>query len=360
MFYNIYCYYGYTNNMKKKYLLIPIFILEILSILYLKDTYKIRQTIWFIIGLFMMFILTKINRNHLKVISITLYILCLILLIICLFLPNTNGSRGWISFKLFSIQPSEITKFSLILLSIYLTTLNKRHKLLFILIFLIPSILTFLEPDTGAVIIYLLIFLLFIKDFFSKKEIIIGSILIISIISFCIYIYLYKREIFIKIFNTSMYYRIDRLISFKDGNNIQVVNALISIGSGKLLYFPEANNDFFFSYLVTLNSINFYIIILSYLTILIILSLYNEKTSKILFTIISFQVIENIGMNLSILPVIGIPLPFLSYGGSHTISYFLILGLFLYPSNNHNMKSYKYRAAYSMDLLDKDYNKTSD
>jgi len=328
------------NNMKKKIILIPIIILELLSIIYLKDIYKIKQLLWLVVGIILMILTSKIDKKHLKVISISLYIVSILLLSIVLVLPHTNGSRGWINLKFFSIQPSEITKVSLILLSIYLSKLKKKKKLLIIIIYLMPSILTFLEPDTGAVVIYMLIFLCFLKDFFHKKEIILGITSIIILISICTYLYLYQRETFIKIFNTSMYYRIDRLLDFKNGSNIQVNNALISIGSGKLLYFPEANNDFFFSYLVCLNSINFFIVIISYLLIISILILNDNKISKILTIMIAFQVIENIGMNLKLLPVIGIPLPFLSYGGSHTICYFLLLGLFF--NNSHNNYYYKH------------------
>ena len=119
---------------------------------------------------------------------------------------------------------------------------------------------------------------------------------------------------------------------------MQVNNALISLASGKLLYFPEANNDFFFAYLLSKSSINFLFILSSYFLILLILIFYKQPLSNLLFCILAFQIIENMGMNLNLLPVIGIPLPFLSYGGSHTISTFLMLGLALRKfNNNHSM-----------------------
>ena len=211
-------------------------------------------------------------------------------------------------------------------------------KILYLLIFLIPSILTFIEPDTGAVIIYGIIFLYFLPKFFSKKEISFMFFLLLLISIFLIYLYFYKKDTFIDIFSTSIYYRLDRITSFKNQDNMQVNNALISLASGRLLYFPEANNDFFFAYLLSKNFYNFAIIISSYLLIFISLIFNKKPLSHLFFYILAFQVIENMGMNLKLLPVIGIPLPFLSYGGSHTISTFLMLGLALRNfNNNHSM-----------------------
>ena len=323
---------------KKLFILIPIFILEILSIFYLKSDYQIKQLIWFVLGLFSLFLISKLKEKHLKIISIFLYILSIILLIVVLFHPYTNGSRGWLRLYKISIQPSEITKISLILMFFYLKDNKWQNKIIYFLIFLIPSVLTFIEPDTGAVIIYGIIFLYFLPKFFTKKEIAIFFSISLILIGGLIYLYYYQKDVFIDIFDTSIYYRIDRITAFKNQDNIQVNNALISIGAGKLLYFPEANNDFFFAYLLSKNYYNFYIIIISYFLLFTIFIFIKSPLSNLLFYILGFQVIENIGMNLNLLPVIGIPLPFLSYGGSHTISSFLMLGLGLRKfSNNHNM-----------------------
>jgi len=271
----------------------------------------------------------KIKWKYLNKLSIPIYLISLLLLVIVLFHPYTNGSRGWLKIAGFSMQPSELTKFSLILLCHYLIKNNIKSKLLYLAIFLIPSILTYLEPDTGAIIIYMIIFLYFLPYFFKKKDIIIAFFFLCTLVAGIVFLYIYRKDIFIDIFSTSIYYRLDRLISFKNQDNLQVMNALISIGSGKLLYFPEANNDFFFAYLVSLNYLNFFLILLCYFFILIYLLMFKNKRSKLFFFILLFQVAENIGMNLGLLPVIGIPLPFLSYGGSHTLSTFLILGLCL-------------------------------
>ena len=314
----------------KRYLpiIISIIILLSISIIYLPVSYRYRQLIFSIIGFLLCYLLIKIKFKYIKKLIIPLYILQLVLLIYVLLKGEfINGSRGWINFKLFSIQPSEITKISLILTTFYLISHNIKSKLLFLIIYLIPTILTFLEPDTGAVIIYGIIFLVFLPYFFTKKEILNYSLFAIIIIISLILLYIFKQDIFINLLGTSMFYRIDRLTSFINSNNIQINNALISIGSNKLLYFPEAYNDFFFSYVISQNSILFIPIILSYF--IIIINLYNNKNivSKILAYILLFQVTTNIGMNLNLTPVIGLPLPFFSYGGSHLITNFILLSL---------------------------------
>lgn len=324
---------------KNLIILIPIFVLELLSIFYLKNDYQIKQLIWFVLGLISLFLVSKLKEKHLKTISILLYILSIILLTVVLFHPYTNGSRGWLKLYKISIQPSEITKISLILMALFLNNKNFSSKLIFILIFLIPSILTFVEPDTGAVIIYGIIFLFFLPKFFSKKEITVFLSISLILVGSLFYLYFYQKDIFIDIFDTSIYYRLDRISAFKNQDNMQVNNALISIGSGKLLYFPEANNDFFFAYLLSKNYYNFYLIIISYFLICTLFLLIKTPLSNLFLYILLFQVTENIGMNFNLLPVIGIPLPFLSYGGSHTITTFLMLGLGLKKFSNNRSTS---------------------
>lgn len=324
---------------KNLIILIPIFVLELLSIFYLKNDYQIKQLIWFVLGLISLFLVSKLKEKHLKTISILLYIVSIILLTVVLFHPYTNGSRGWLKLYKISIQPSEITKISLILMALFLNNKNFISKLIFILIFLIPSILTFVEPDTGAVIIYGIIFLFFLPKFFSKKEITVFLSISLILLGSLFYLYFYQKDIFIDIFDTSIYYRLDRISAFKNQNNMQVNNALISIGSGKLLYFPEANNDFFFAYLLSKNYYNFYLIIISYFLICTLFLLIKTPLSNLFLYILLFQVTENIGMNFNLLPVIGIPLPFLSYGGSHTITTFLMLGLGLKKFSNNRSTS---------------------
>lgn len=315
--------------MKRKILiLLPTIILLLLSIKYLPSSYSIKQSIWLLTGLLIFFIISKTKLNIIKKLTIPFYLLCIFLLLfVLLYSKLTNGSRGWINLGFFTLQPSELTKISLILLSYFYSNNPKKSKIIYLLIYLVPSILTFLEPDTGAVIIYGIIFLVFLPNFFKKKSIIILFATFITIISTFTYIYFTNKDLFINLLGTSMYYRIDRLTSFKENNNMQTNNALISIGSGNNLYFPESTNDFFFAYSITSNIYLSFIIIFLYLVLLYLLLRNNNIISTTFFYILLFQIIENIGMNISLLPVIGIPLPFYSYGGSHIISSYIMLSL---------------------------------
>ena len=155
--------------------LIPLVLLMIMSLLNLyyapnlstlyKSFFK-KQIIWYSLSFGFFIAILLIKPKIILKLSPYIYIFNVFLLFSVLFLgTNVNGSKAWFNFGFFSFQPSEFMKLSLIL---YLTKLisssplktNKDHKkLLFkiIIIFLIPSILTFLEPDTGAVVIYFLI-----------------------------------------------------------------------------------------------------------------------------------------------------------------------------------------------------------
>ena len=164
--------YMKTKNKRKILLyLIPILILMTISLLNLYYAPKIsnlynnfftKQLIWYILSFILFIFILLFNPHIIFKNSNYIYIINIILLILVLFIgKEVNGSRAWISLGFFSFQPSEFMKLSLIF---YLTKIisttplktNKNHILLIIkiiIIFLIPSILTFLEPDTGSIII---------------------------------------------------------------------------------------------------------------------------------------------------------------------------------------------------------------
>ena len=324
---------GHNKNMKKKYLiLIPIIILFILSIIYLPNSLKIKQSIWCVLGLLLCIIISKIKFKKILKYSLIYYIICIFLLILVLILNKfTNGSRGWLNIGFISFQPSELTKIALILITIkYYKKLNIWTLLI---IYLIPMILIFLEPDTGGVLIEGIILLYFLFKKLNKKQInklvIVFSILLLIICS----IYYFDKDIFIKILGPSIFYRLDRITNFLNDDSIQTTNALISIATGNTLYFPEMFNDFFIAYILSKNIYLIIIIILTTVTILIILYKKNTTISKVAFYLIFFQCYWNLAMNLKLVPVIGIPYLFLSYGGSHIITSMILIGLVINKNN---------------------------
>ena len=328
-------------------LYIPLFVIILFSlfILYHYDiSYFYKQIIWISLGFGLLFCSKFIKANKLFKYSKFMYILNLFLLLLVLFVgKEINGSRAWFSFKFFSFQPSEVMKLSM---ALYLANIFKeKHKHYFIkslLIFIIPSVLVFLEPDTGAIVMYLVIYLASL--FFSlKNKKLFYLFCFISCLLLIIFIYLYFSNINLltKLLGTSIFYRIDRILNFKD--NYQLENALISLGTtgfiGRnnkpMLYIPESVTDFIFDRMIAnFGFISGIIIIICYFLILIFLIQKIDKSKQGIvsfsfFWLFLFQLIQNIFMNLGLVPIMGIPLPFLSYGGSNTIIYFLFLSLIL-------------------------------
>lgn len=326
---------------------------KFISNLYLHNLEK--QIIWYILGIIIYLSIRKLNFKFLYKYSFLLYLLSLLLLIYVLLYGNDiNGAKAWIKLGGISVQPSEIMKLSL---AIYLSCLSfnvKSKDLLsefkyiikLIILTLIPSVLVFLEPDTGAIIYFLLI--LIISLIFSdihKFWLFIFSLIFIFFIALFIILYLFNKDLLINLIGTSFFYRVERIITFKTMSSYQLDNALISIGASKflnlnlgkiLIYIPEAPTDFVFAFSIgNFGSLIGILLIISYFLILIYLLnkyfKFKKSISKnilgIFIVLLSFGIIYNIAMNLGLLPIMGIPLPFLSYGGSTLIIYFIFLGL---------------------------------
>ena len=304
-----------------------------------------------------------------------MYIFGNVLLVLLLFFGTPiNNSRCWFTIPgIGSIQPSEFMK---IFIMLTLATMihnfrneydnpNWKDEFVFIIktfiIVLIPSMLTFLQPDTGAVLIYLIIYLsmLFVSGI-RLRWFIIGGGLLIALIASVMSLYFFREKIFIKIFGTSIYYRLDRIFNWSTGSGLQLENAMAAIGSAGLfghgynktpIYFPESSTDFIFAVFAS----NFgFIGVLALIGIIIyldinIIKLARKKiddTDKYIVSGISgmllFQQIQNIGMTVGLLPITGITLPFVSYGGSSLLSYMLIVGILLNISVKKNRK-YRYK-----------------
>ena len=312
-----------------------------------------KQCLWIFIGIIIFIICYFIPSKYWFNFSFTFYLVNLILLLLVLFIGvNTNGSRAWLKIGAFKFQPSEFMKFSY---SLYLTsfctnrvfyTIKDEFKFLIkvFLIFIIPSVLVFLEPDTGAILFLLLITLILLwKTKISRKWFWVFIAIIAIIIGSFFYCYFFQRDFLIKILGTSFFYRVERLFSF--GSGMQIENALIALGSCPFIsfnldmpgiYIPEAPTDFIFALSSNVfGLIGPIFILICYLILdfclIKIWKMENDKKRNLFLTafigIFIFSQIENIGMNLGILPIIGIPLPFLSYGGSCMIVFFAFLGI---------------------------------
>ncbi len=361
--------------------LIPIAILMLFSLLNLYYAPNIsnlyndffsKQIIWYILSFILFSIVLFIKPNFILKFSFFIYLFNVFLLFLVLFKGSTvNGSKAWFNFGPFSFQPSEFMKLSLIL---YLTKVisstslktNKDHLFLLlriIIIFLIPSFLTFLEPDTGAIVIYFFITLgILLVSKIKKRYLLILFGIGLVILGSLIGIYFFKQELFIKIFGSSIFYRLERLTGFKNGGGMQIENALTTIGSANFfslpknahnLYFPEAPTDFIFALSINYFGILGAIIILGcylFLDLVIVHNILNSQNTSCRIITMGFlamflyQQIQNIFMNIGLLPIVGIPLPFLSYGGSSLILFFISIALTIKLSLEK--EKYPYRVFY--------------
>lgn len=366
-------------------ILIPIIFLSIISIITINSalTYTakslgnlaLKQAVWYLIGWIFVIILMRLKNEYLYRNTWYLYILGNILLIgLLLFADPINGSKCWFVIPgIGSIQPSEFMKI-FIMLTLATMIHNFRNdtdnptcldELKFIMktfvIVLIPSILTFLQPDTGSVVIYLVIYLsmMFISGI-RARWFIISFIIIAFLFGIFAYLYLFRENIFIKLFGSSFYYRIERIFNWKEGSGLQLENALAAIGSAGLfghgynktpIYFPESSTDFIFAVFASNFGLIGVIILLgliAYLDINIIILAKKriEDTDKYIIAgiigMLLFQQIQNIGMAVGLLPITGITLPFISYGGSSLLSYMMIVGILLNISVKKN-RTYKYK-----------------
>lgn len=320
--------------------------------------YLINQGVFLLISYFIIYIVSKIPYQLYKKYSNRILFICIFLLILVL-IPGIgtirNGSRSWFGIGPFGIQPSEFTKLGLIIFTAKYLSNNKIKDIktsvlpILLIVFLVFGLIM-LEPDfgTGVIIVMSIVALLFVSgvnmSFFVKIGILglIGIIVLVIIAP----------------------YRLARITSFLNpwsdplGSGFQIIQSLYAIGPGGLLgmglgnsiqkhfYLPEPQTDFIFA--IISEELGFMgILIISFLFITIIyhgikISLNTEdKFGKYLaygitFSI-AFQTILNLMVVTGLIPVTGVTLPFLSYGGSSLLISMTSIGILL------NISTYNYK-----------------
>ena len=311
-----------------------------------------HQGLFFIIGIIMMLITSKIPYKVYFEKANTLLLISIILLILVI-IPGIgtvrNGSRSWFGIGSFGIQPSEFAKLTLIIFtSKYLTKNEKNLKyikkgvlpILGIVILVFGLIM--LQPDfgTGMIILVSIIGLLFVSGvdfkFFIRLGLIgvVGIVLLIAIAP----------------------YRLERILSFLNpwsdplGSGFQIIQSLYAIGPGGLFgqgfmnsrqkhfYLPEPQTDFIFSIISEEFGFLGILIVATLFTIIIIKGFKiaqnsGDKFAKFLaFGItfgLAFQAILNLMVVVGLIPVTGVTLPFLSYGGSSLLITLISMGVLL-------------------------------
>lgn len=357
-----------------KWLLIIVILFSIISTLTIGSAQLLinrtdlmtKQIMWYAIGFILIFIVMKIKNEFFIKYTWVFYIIGIILLgLLLIFGTPVNNAKCWFTIPgIGTFQPSEFVKIILIItLSSMINKFNTEYKnprcidefifiIKIIFVILIPSILTFLQPDTGVVLIYLLItFIMLFISGIRYRWFVLAITIIVLVVGSIVTIYFTNKDLFIKTFGTSFFLRVDRLLDWSNSSGYQLENGLAAIGSGGItgyginntpIYFPEPQTDFIFAVYAS----NFGFIGSSLLIILtavfdiklILLALKTKKNinkyiiSGILGMLI-YQQVQNIGMTIGLLPITGITLPFISYGGSSLLSYMLMLGFIFNISN---------------------------
>lgn len=315
-----------------------------------------KQIISFIIGAILIIIILIFDYNYIGKFFWYFYGFSLFILIIVKIIgTEINGAKSWIQFGTFSFQPSEFAKILLILfLAKILTDLREkadnlinRPKYLAMILGLmsIPLLLILLQPDfgTAAVIVFIIAIMLFaanlsIKYFFGAG----GLVLISTPIIWFFALQEYQKDRIRVLLNPDL----DPL-----NRGFQVIQSKIAIGSGGVFgkglfqgiqtqmgFLPFKETDFIFSVIgEELGFIWSMLIILLFAFILLRL-IDIARNSKDFFgsmivigvsAMIGIHVLQNIGMTLGLMPVTGIPLPFLSYGGTSLMANMIGIGLVL-------------------------------
>lgn len=309
-----------------------------------------RQAIFVGFGLVLFFFFSSINFRALKAYAPFLYIFILLLLVGVLFFGRVyRGVKGWLSIGPFNIQ---LVEFAKIILVISLASFWAKYRERFVpiwrvvlsfLIVLLPLILVILQPDLGSglllVGLWLAIFLL--ADRQIKHVVLVGlTIVLIIVISWFFLLKDYQKERVLTYLNPHR----DPL-----GAGWQVSQSIVAVGSGKFLgrglglgpqsqlkFLPAAKTDFVFAALgEELGFLGCFLVLGAFFVLFFRMLRVARESSDDFGVILALgmaslffiQVVANIGMNLGILPITGIPLPLISYGGSSLIVSLISFGI---------------------------------
>ena len=319
-----------------------------------QDPFKFvkAQSAFFLLGLLCIFIISKLDINILYKKANLILLICFILLVLVL-IPGIgsirNGSRSWFGIGSLGIQPSEFAKLGLIIyVAKYLANNRKIIKdvkkgvLPILLVIGVFFVLIMLEPDFGTamVIVLTLVVMIFISGVKLSFFIKVGLLGLLGIVGLIII----------------APYRMERIVSFLNpwvdplGSGYQIIQSLYAIGPGGLLgqgflnshqkqfYLPEPQTDFIFSIIseefgfLGILIVTSFIAFIFYRIIKITLKENNLFKKYLAFGLgfgIIIQSLLNIAVVIGLIPVTGVTLPFLSYGGSSLLISMISIGIIL-------------------------------
>lgn len=333
--------------------------------------YFFKQLIILITSAIMSIIIMKIPlKKYSKLIYIISFILIFMMCILLITGDKTNGTKSWFYIGKFGIQPSEFAKVVIILFTAVYYNINSK-RLDNLMVALIPPCLgaiftglTFLQPDggTGLIIFLITVFLFFISPV-PKKIKVNASFVGLGLLVTMLFIMVVTGKSPLNDMQKQRFNYSKPCTRYQEDTGYQVCNGYIAINNGKIfsiepgnskqkyLYLPEAHTDFIFPIIVEeMGLLTGIIVILIYgvmiFRILVIAQKsYNIENSLICYgtaAYIFFHVVINLTGVLGILPLTGVPLPFLSYGGSFALSLAVALSLVQRVSiENYNFEKKK-------------------
>lgn len=315
--------------------------------------YFIRQLIWVVGGIIGMLVLSIIDYNEWRRFVIPIYLFSLAMLILVIFRGHqAGGSIRWISIGgFFNLQPSELAKTAIIITLAAVMSkegrkLDNWHDLIIPFLHVgVPMLVIFRQPDLGTSLVFIAITVAVM--FVGGLRWLHMAVLSVAGVIGSVLAFLFVLEDYQK----------NRLIIFTDpwqdpqGMGWQIIQSKVAIGSGQfqgrglfrgtqnqLDFLPEKHTDFIFSVLgEELGFVGAAVFLLVYLFLIWrIVKVGMEAKNSFgryicvgVAAMLSFQLLVNVGMTISIMPVTGLPLPLLSYGGSSFLATIISLGLVL-------------------------------
>lgn len=325
------------------------------ALFYLHDKYYFlkNQIVWFVIGVIVCLFASKYDYKKLYNFALPLLFVSFLMLF-AVFLPGIGlelkGAHRWLNFKFLVFQPSEFLKISLTLyLAAWFSNKERNRFLAFSMLFLFSIIIIGIEPDLGTALIVAVtsIIVYFLSGAKISEMILIMIFLVVSSI------------IFIKIEP----YRVSRLATFQNFNTksfsdtpYHIKQILIAIGSGgltgvglgnsiqKYAYLPENTTDSIFAIFAEetgfIGSIMLILFFIVYISLGFFISIRTQNSfgrllSSGIIVFIGTQTLLNLSSQVVLTPLAGVPLPFISYGGSSMVINFLSIGILMNIGNKN-------------------------
>lgn len=318
------------------------------------DYFFSRQLLWITFSVLAFFIFSVIDWRFLKkseIIALFFFAANFFLAILLVFGKTVKGSASWFNFGFFSVEPVDPLKIIIILtLAKYFSRrhieiANIKHIILPSLYVFLPAFLVFLQPDFGSAIVVFLIWLGMMMVSGINKRHLFVIFLVVAITMVSVWLFVFKP------------YQKDRVRTFLDpmrdvkGAGYNALQSMIAVGSGQLFgkgigfgsqsrleFLPEHQTDFIFAAFAEEWGFVGAMFIFLFYGIVIWRVLKNTSLGQSNFeslygigvaVFLTAHFFVNVGMNIGVLPVTGITLPFLSYGGTHMLTVYTALGILM-------------------------------